>query len=237
MNSTVRVGERSVELPDVITSRQQFKRTFGLDEMYHDFVFLPRALRLLAENRRDHTVDERFLKRLQLAVTEVSGCAACSYEHAKMALRQGMSGEEIASFLSGADSFVTPEEAKAIVFAQHFADTSGCPQAEAFEVLVDTYGDKAAHVMLSAVQVMLAGNMLGIPLSAFQSRRRGKPYPDSSLTYELGILAAGLAMLPAASVHGVARGLLGLPNHRFDCDRAQQSWPDRTDQTVLIRPC
>ncbi len=30
MKSTVKVGDRSVELPDVITSRQQFKRTFGL---------------------------------------------------------------------------------------------------------------------------------------------------------------------------------------------------------------
>ncbi len=223
MKSTVRVGERSVELPSVITTRQQFKRTFRLDEMYRNFVFLPRALASLVDNRRNPIVDQQLVERLQLAVTEVSGCAACSYEHAKMALRQGLSGDEIASLLRGSDDFVTPEEATAIVFAQHFADKSGCPDVDAYRALVDRYGEKSARIMLSAVQVMLVGNMLGIPYSAFQSRRRGKPFPDSSLSYEVSMLTAGLAMLPAASIHGVLRGLIGRPNQRFDCERSTAS--------------
>ena len=45
-----------------------------------------------------------------------------------MALRQGMSNEEISSFLSGGDDFIQPEEAKAIIFAQHFADSKGFPK-------------------------------------------------------------------------------------------------------------
>lgn len=34
-----------------------------------------------------------------------------------------MSNEEIISFLSGGEAFILPEEAKAILFAQHFADS------------------------------------------------------------------------------------------------------------------
>jgi len=61
-----------------------------------------------------------------LAVTEVNGCAACSYQHIMMALRQGMS--------------------------KNMA--------------------KKAATFLSAVQIMIAGNMYGIPYSAFQSRQK-----------------------------------------------------------------
>ena len=63
---------------------------------------------------------------------------------------------------------------------------------------------------------MIAGNMYGIPFSAFLSRLHGKPYKGSSLFYELGMLIAGLLFLPIAMIHGALRGLFGLPNERFD---------------------
>ncbi len=61
---------------------------------------------------------------------------------------------------------------------------------------------------------MLAGNMYGIPYSAFQARRRGKPYLGSTLGYELGMQLAGALCLPIAFVHGL-RGLFGKSNLRF----------------------
>lgn len=207
-----------VALPDVVTSRQHFKRKFSLSEMYDAFVFTPRAMAALIDNRRNEKVDLQRLERMQLAVTEVSGCTVCSYEHARMALRLGMSGEEIASFLSGHDDFVLPDDAKAIVFAQHFADSTGHPTTEAYQSLVEEYGAPAAHVMLSAVQVMLAGNAYGVPFSALQSRRKGKPFPDSSLVYELGMLFAGPILLAAAVIHGTLRRVVGLANISFEDD-------------------
>jgi AhpD family alkylhydroperoxidase len=156
------------------------------------------------------------VERLQLAVTEVNGCAACSYQHTKMALRQNMSNEEISSFLSGGDAFIKPEEAKAIIFAQHFADSMGFPKKYAYDSIVKEYGEKKAQIILSAVQVMIAGNMYGIPLSAFQSRLKGKPYKDSSVFYELGMEIAGFLCFPFALIHGFLRLLIGLSNERFD---------------------
>ena len=137
-------------------------------------------------NQKRELVDPKFLRRLQLAVTEVNGCAACSYQHTKLALREGMSNEEILSFLSGGDTFIKPEEAKAILFAQHFAESRGYPKQYAYASIVEEYGAEQARIILSAVQVMIAGNMYGIPYSAFQSRLKGTPFKGSSLFYELG---------------------------------------------------
>jgi len=169
----------------------------------------------LIGNRRTKLVDKHFVERLQLAVTEVNGCAACSYAHTILALRQGMSNEEIGSFLSGDDAFVKTEEAKAIMFAQHFADQKGYPEKEAYEVIKEEYGSKKARIVLSAAQVMLAGNMFGIPYSAYQARKKGKPYEDSTLGYELGMQIGGVFILPVAFVHAFLRWLIGKPNIIF----------------------
>jgi AhpD family alkylhydroperoxidase len=208
--------KKEIKIPETISERVTFKRKFTLWELYRSFVFAPRAVSKLMGNRKSNLVDPHFVERLQLAVTEVNGCAACSYQHTKMALSQGMSNEEISSFLSGGGDFIRPEEAKAIMFAQHFADTRGYPTKYAYDVIVKEYGEKEARIILSAAQVMIAGNMYGIPLSAFQSRLKGKPYKDSTMFYELGMEIVGFLLLPIAILHGFLRGLFGLPNERFD---------------------
>lgn len=208
--------KKDIKLPEAIGLRKEFKRKFSLWEMYRAFIFLPGAVFQMLGNKKSKLVDQHFAERLQLAVTEVNGCAACSYQHTKMALRQGMSSEEISSFLSGGDHFIKPEEAKAIMFAQHFADSVGYPKKFTYDAIVKEYGEKQARIIISAVQIMIAGNMYGIPLSAFQSRLKGKPFKDSSLFYELGMLLAGIVFLPIAVVHGILRGLIGLSNRRLD---------------------
>ena len=208
--------ENDIKIPETISSRVEFKRKFSFLEMYRSFVFLPGAAFKLLGNKKSKLIDQDLVKRLQLAVTEVNGCAACSYQHTKMALRQGMSNEEISSFLSGDDNFVKSEEAKAIIFAQHFADSRGFPKKFTFDSIVKEYGDKKADIILSAVQVMIAGNMYGIPYSAYDSRRKGKPFKDSTLFYELGMMISGIICLPFGLIHGVLRGLICLPNRRLD---------------------
>ena len=170
----------------------------------------------LMANNKTKLISPEFVERLQLAVTEVNGCPACSYQHTKMALRQGMSNEEITSFLSGGDEFIKPEEAKAILFVQHFADSRAFPKKYAYDAIVNEYGEKKATTILSAAQVMITGNIYGIPYSAFQSRMKGIVYKDSSLFYELGMLLGGIIILPIAFIHGLSRSLFGLPNHKLD---------------------
>ena len=207
---------KKLSLSETVIQRNEYKRKYSIWELYRSFVLAPGALSELIRNNKTKLVDKRLVKRLQLAVTEVNGCAACSYQHTQMALKEGMSNEEISSFLSGGSEFTKPEEAKAIMFAQHFADTRGFPKKYAYDSIVEEYGKKKASIILSASQMMIAGNMYGIPFSAFLSRLQGKPYKDSTLFYELGMLIFGILCLPIAIIHGFLRGLIGFPNEKFD---------------------
>ena len=207
---------KTESLSGSVLLRDEFKRKFSPGELYRSFVHIPRAISILAGNNRSKLVDKQFIERVQLAVTEVNGCAVCSYQHTKMALQQGMSGEEIASLLSGGTDFIKPEEAKAIMFAQHFADSRGFPKIETFDAIVEEYGKKEARIILAACQVILSGNIFGIPFSAFLARLHGKPYENSSLFYELGMIIVGGLLLPIAHIHGLLRIMFGLPNARFD---------------------
>ncbi len=205
-----------IDLLKSVLQKNKIKRRFNLWELYNSFVFAPRAVSKLVKNSKSKLLDKCFVERLQLAVTEVNGCAACSYKHTQIALQQGMSNEEINSFLSGADNFVKPEEAKAIMFAQHFADFRGKPKKNIYNSIVNEYGKKKAEIILASVQIILAGNIYGIPLSAFLSRLQGKRYKNSSLMYELSMLIIGGLSLPIAIIHAYLRRLIGLPNVKFD---------------------
>lgn len=197
----------------------EYKRKFSFTELYRSYLYVPRAIAKLRKNKKENLISQKFIERMQLAVTEVNGCAACSYAHTTFALREGMSNEEISSFLgSGGDvaNYIKPEEAKAIIFAQHFADSRGYPEREAYEAIVKEYGQEKARVILSAVQMMITGNMFGIPLSAYQSRRRGQPFKGSSLSYELGMMIGGVLILPLALLNALLLWIVGMPNMRFE---------------------
>ena len=196
---------KRIKIPEKISTRTEYKRKFTPGEMYRAFVLLPGAIGRMIYNGRKKLVSREFIERIQLAVTEVNGCAACSYAHTYMAIKQGMSNEEIHSFLSGDGGFIKPEEARAIVFAQHYADNRGSPEKDAYESLISEYGEKRARVILAAARLMHAGNIYGIPYSAFISRLRGRPYRESTLVYELGMQLSGIVLLPVALVHGLLK--------------------------------
>lgn len=201
-----------IKIPEVIASRSSYKHKFSLIELYRTWVLLPYAIRKFVNNRKSQKVSSQFLERLQLAVTEVNACPACSYAHTYMALKEGLSAEEINSFLVGDGKWVKPEEAKALMFAQHFAEQGGCPGKEALDALEAEYGQEKADIMISAVQLMLAGNIIGLPYSALQSRIKGKPYQNSSILYEITMQLAAFLLIPPAFIHGLLRRLFGLPN-------------------------
>jgi len=196
---------KGITIPDSIGLQENYKRKYNFWEMYMAFSRIPGAAMKLAKNKRKQLLSGHFVDRLQFAVTEVNGCAACSYAHTAMALKMGMRSEEISSLLSGNDSMVDPYEAKAILFAQHFAESRGKPRKEAYISIEDAYGKEKAKIVLAACRVMIAGNIYGLPFSALQSRRKGKPYRNSSLFFELSMLVGGVFILPLASVHGLLK--------------------------------
>jgi AhpD family alkylhydroperoxidase len=205
---------KNLEIPAAIRTRTDYKRKFSFREMYRAFTLIPSAGLSLWRNKRKGLLSPAFVERLQLAVTEVNGCAACSYAHAYLALKQGMGQEEINSFLSGDGAFVQPDEARAILFAQYFAEARGYPDHATYEAIVQAYGRARARIILAAVQLMLVGNIYGLPYSAWQSRRKGKPFANSSRWYEISMLLGGVLCLPVALIHGLLRMMLGMTHEK-----------------------
>ncbi|MBH0054270.1 carboxymuconolactone decarboxylase family protein [Salinibacterium sp. SWN139] len=155
-------------------------------------------------------VGEKRTSRIMLAVTEVNGCALCAYGHAKFALDAGIDPGEVRDLLGGVTQGAPDRELAGIGFAQHYADTEGHPDEDAWDQLVQFYGREEALGVLGATRMMMWGNAVGIPLSSLRARLKGSPHPGSSVTYEIGTILGAWVVVPVA----VIRALFSLARHQ-----------------------
>ena len=187
----------------------RFRHKLGVKDYYNAMVLAYGA------SLRRKKIDPRFEERIMLAVTEVNGCEVCSYAHTRAALKKGFSREEIDSLLSRSPAYVRGEEAQGILFAQHYADSKGRPDPEAYETVIQEYGPEISRDIVAAIQIVMMGNMIGLPLSALMSRLRGKPYANSTLLYELGMQISTVVVLPLSLFHALLRWVCRRENIRF----------------------
>lgn len=162
-----------------------------------------RMVRHVPRGKEKSPLGFAFFERLMLAVTQVNGCAICGYHHAAEALKAGLAEAEIREILSGSFENIPPHEGKAVLFAQHYADTRGRPQRKAWLELVQTYGEEKALSILAVIRTIMFGNVFGIPLSSLHNRIRGKKEPGSSLVYDLGMILLVVPLLLIGSLHGL----------------------------------
>lgn len=129
-----------------------------------DILYLTRNVRWFHRRKLNKAISPAFRERLMLAVTAVYGCRYCSYFHARQGLKSGIDSEEAVALLAGNQDGCPPEEAIALLYAQHWAESNANPDAEATERLERTYGVetvKAINLTLRMVRVgNLAGNLL-----------------------------------------------------------------------------
>jgi AhpD family alkylhydroperoxidase len=136
------------------------KRTYGsLGEVMADMRFMRQNRARIRHAVR--TIDLPFRERLMLAVTEVNGCRYCAQHHARLALESGLSQEEIDALLCGTAEDCPREEAVGVLYAQHWADTAGNPDAEARLRLVETYGEEQAEAIEMICRMISMGNYMG----------------------------------------------------------------------------
>ncbi len=128
---------------------------------------------------RTRRVSRTFAEKVMLAVTRVNGCRYCSYFHAGLALRHGVSAGEIERLLQHDVGAFPPEEAVALAFAQHYAETGGHPEAQAVERLRAAYGPDVSQDLLGYIRMITLGNLAGNTVDAFLSRLKGEPAPNS----------------------------------------------------------
>jgi AhpD family alkylhydroperoxidase len=145
---------------------------------------------------RSGRVSRAFAERIMLAVTQVNGCRYCHYGHTRAALRAGVPPEDIRHLVEGELGRLPSEEVVALTFAQHYAETAGNPDPEAWQRLVDTYGPDTARDIVAFIRMITIGNLAGNTLDALLSRLQGRPAAGSSLGQELGVVLGAGVIVP-----------------------------------------
>ncbi|ABY94367.1 alkylhydroperoxidase AhpD family core domain-containing protein [Thermoanaerobacter thermohydrosulfuricus] len=146
-----------------------------------------------------------FMERIMLAVTQVNGCPYCSYFHAKEALKSGMSKEEIKNLLNGEFGDVPEDQVVALMFAEHYAETAGHPDPDAYKRLLETYGEDYTYSIMNAIRAIMVGNTHGNAFHALRRRLGGKPLPNSTLGNELGVVFGIFVFVPVILIKQLFR--------------------------------
>jgi AhpD family alkylhydroperoxidase len=113
------------------------------------------------ETARSERVSRAFAEKIMLAVTAVNGCRYCAYGHTRAALVAGVPPEEVEQILSLELGDLPEEEAVALAFAQHWAETAGAPAPEAEQRFRSYYGEQVSDDILNWMRMIQMGNLLG----------------------------------------------------------------------------
>ncbi len=136
-----------------ITSMEFNKRTYNSPgDFISDVLFPFRNRRKLRWVMRGTLISPAFRERLMLAVTAVNGCRYCSYFH---------TGEEISRLLSGESASCPPDEAPAVIYAQHWAESNARPDPLALQKLQEIYGTEKSDAIQIILRMIRIGNLSG----------------------------------------------------------------------------
>lgn len=138
------------------------KRTYrSFREFLADLFFLLQNRKRLREVKNRELISPGSRERLMLAVTAVNGCRYCSHFHTKMALKSGLTGEDVAGMLAGDVGTCPEKEIPAVLYAQHWAETGAQPEPDAVRSLEETYGPEKAAAIDLMLRMIRLGNLLG----------------------------------------------------------------------------
>ncbi len=102
-----------------------------------------------------------FRERIILAVTAVNQCRYCSYVHTRAALKSGVSREEVDGLFAGMFDAEPEEERVALLYAQHWAETRGCPDPEATARLKESYSPEIIEAIHAVMRMINFNNLCG----------------------------------------------------------------------------
>ena len=146
----------------------------------------PEDLRSLRENRR---ISRSLASKMMLSMTGVNG-GNHGGSRAKYAMRQGLSESQVESLARGEVEHATVEEAPALFFSRQYSERRGETDRDLVQGLVDTYGARTAHDLMTYIRLVAFTEQAGNTVDAFVSRVLGQPSPDTTLLGELCTLGA-----------------------------------------------
>jgi AhpD family alkylhydroperoxidase len=138
------------------------KRTFSSFSQFLKETFgLLKDWRQIRKAMRSKVISPAFRERLMLAATAVYECRYCSYAHSKEALKHGVDKFEMEQILSGEFKECPHREIPAILYAQHWAESNGQPQAEILDKLKEYYSPQEIEYIHLYLRMIRLGNLTG----------------------------------------------------------------------------
>ncbi|MCD4752153.1 MAG: carboxymuconolactone decarboxylase family protein [Anaerolineaceae bacterium] len=143
--------------------KKQFsKRTYhSLKEIAADLKFMHSNRKNIHALMNTELVSETFRERLMMAVTSVNDCRYCSYYHSREALKAGISPEEIATLTSCEFGDCPDEEQPALLYAQHWAESNTLTDEEAYQRVLEFYGEEKLNAIEMVLRMIRMGNLMG----------------------------------------------------------------------------
>ncbi len=178
--------------------KQMKARSFTVSQFFKTITIALPSLRIMKRSKKRGFISEEFINHIMLVVTEVNGCALCNYFHAKDALEQGMSPEQIQAMIDLEDHAVEEYESTGLLFSQHYADTFGEIDSKSWDRLLEVYGKDSAMAILAATRVIMFGNINGIAFGALGDRLKGRSVSDRNIFVDICNSFGVILLLPLA---------------------------------------
>ena len=138
------------------------KRTYrSLREFLQDLGFIFKNRKRIRAIFESKSLSPAFRERMMLAVTQVNDCRYCARFHAKAALAEGISREEVDAILNGAFKDCPPDQLAGVLYAEHWAEMLGAPDAEVRDKLIAAYGQDMANDIDIVLRLIKTGNLTG----------------------------------------------------------------------------
>jgi AhpD family alkylhydroperoxidase len=102
-----------------------------------------------------------FRQRLWLVVTSVNDCRYCRYLHSNIALRCGVSFEEVQALSAGGITSSPAEERPALLYGMHWARQDGRTDPEAHARLMKSYDKRTVRVLELVLRLIRFANLFG----------------------------------------------------------------------------
>lgn len=156
------------------------KRFYTMGKFGRDFLSFIRHIPDLIDSVGSRRISHKFAEEIMMVVTQVNGCRYCSYVHSKSALMSGVSEKELLKLLELQCNDFPEEEAVALTFAQHYAESGRKPDPEVEKRFRDYYGLHASQDIMNYIRVITMANLAGNTVDAFLSRLKGQPAKNSN---------------------------------------------------------
>lgn len=148
------------------------------------------------DSLQNPSISKTFNERLNLAISQVNGCKLCSYAHTKLALRSGIKQKEVKYILTGGLDQAPREELEALLFAQHYAESKGHPDANIVNKFQAAYSNDEVSDIMSVIYFMTITNLQGNTIEALTLRLKGRAVESSTLGREIAVILNVVKIVP-----------------------------------------